>query len=129
MVHPMSAPIYPAGAQPSLPPPIAEDGCEVVPQFFPGYHNSVPQSPAARFAPSRHSTSHAISQRRAGSVKLPASPGSDGGPRRYSNGSSVSSTSTMTMHSQQQQQQQLSYQAPCYYDEAHAPPAKSGTGE
>ncbi|KAJ2886488.1 hypothetical protein H4R27_000621 [Coemansia aciculifera] len=111
MVHPMSAPIYSA----TQPPPIAEDGCEVVPQFFPGYHNNVPQSPssAVRFAQNRSSISPAVSQRRAGSIKLPSSPGSDAGPRRYSNGSSVSSTSTIPAH-HMQYQHQLSYQAPCY---------------
>ncbi|KAJ2041846.1 hypothetical protein H4S04_007597 [Coemansia sp. S16] len=109
MVHPMSAPIYSATQHP----PIAEDGCEVVPQFFPGYHNNVPQSPstAVRFAQNRSSISPAVSQRRAGSIKLPSSPGSDSGPRRYSNGSSVSSTSTIPTHHLQYQH---SHQTPCY---------------
>ncbi|KAJ2888466.1 hypothetical protein IWW38_004932 [Coemansia aciculifera] len=125
MVHPMSAPIYSNGApaQPSpLPPSIAEDGCEVVPQFFPGYSSSMPQSPSARLAQSRHSAAYASSQRRAGSIKLPPSPGSDAGPKRYSNGSSVSSTSTMSMHSQN-----LSHRASYY--EVFAPPSKNGNGE
>ncbi|KAJ2816939.1 hypothetical protein GGI24_005568, partial [Coemansia furcata] len=111
MVHPMSAPIYTS----TQPPPIAEDGCEVVPQFFPGYHNGAPHSPspAVRFAQNRSSVAPVVSQRRAGSIKLPSSPESDVGPRRYSNGSSVSSTSTIPAY-HLQYQNHPSYQTPCY---------------
>ncbi|KAJ2685419.1 hypothetical protein IWW39_004275 [Coemansia spiralis] len=107
MMHTLSAPIY----SPAQHPTIAEDGCEVVPQFFPGYCNNVPQSPssAARSSQNRNSISPAASQRRAGSIKLPPAPGSDAGPRRYSNASSVSSTSTIPGHHLPNQ-----YQAPYY---------------
>ncbi|KAJ2007846.1 hypothetical protein GGI04_001373 [Coemansia thaxteri] len=105
----------------ALPPPIAEDGCEVVPQFFPGYRTGVPQTQApgagARLV-HRHSAPQAT-QRRAGSIKLLPQPGrasapvdlqplrsapacSGAGPRRLSSGSSVSSSSTLSALQQQQ---------------------------
>ncbi|KAJ2819433.1 hypothetical protein IWW50_005457, partial [Coemansia erecta] len=62
---------------PSVPSAIAEDGCEVVPQFFPGYQPRMPAAPAttasaAPFEKPQHAYEGMRPQRRAGSVRLSA---------------------------------------------------------
>ncbi|KAJ2612573.1 hypothetical protein H4S08_002648 [Coemansia sp. RSA 1365] len=71
-----------ATAPPTVPAAIAEDGCEVVPQFFPGYlprlaavntASAAPPSPTSQRSP--HGNGGSASQRRAGSIRLAISTG------------------------------------------------------
>ncbi|PIA17422.1 hypothetical protein COEREDRAFT_14566 [Coemansia reversa NRRL 1564] len=71
-----------ATAPPTVPEAIAEDGCEVVPQFFPGYlprlaavttTSVAPPSPTSQRSP--HGYGGSASQRRAGSIRLAMSTG------------------------------------------------------
>ncbi|KAJ2725772.1 hypothetical protein GGI07_000978 [Coemansia sp. Benny D115] len=86
-------------------PPTAEDACEVVPQFFPGYQHS-PSASTTSFYPGPAAPANApahASQRRAGSVQLrrldtlPEDHRAQcaGGPRRCSDGSTLSTSSTL----------------------------------
>ncbi|KAJ2387393.1 hypothetical protein GGI23_006290, partial [Coemansia sp. RSA 2559] len=77
-----------------VPETIAEDGCEVVPQFFPGVvpTNALAMSPVSRSSPhttalkidtnvhggSLYRSARASSQRRVGSIKAASSAGSEG---------------------------------------------------
>ncbi|KAJ2778440.1 hypothetical protein H4R18_004600 [Coemansia javaensis] len=79
----------PAPPPPSVPPPIAEDTCEAVPQFFPGYEPRMTVVTAGPAPPSPLSPQSP--QRRAGSVRLAV----DAGARRGSALSSASSTATL----------------------------------
>ncbi|KAJ2787934.1 hypothetical protein GGI15_000273 [Coemansia interrupta] len=87
--------------------PVAEDGCEVVPQFFPGYQTSSAASagysrgsPASACFPSPAAGG---AQRRAGSVRVGGGGSADvgwgGAGRRRSDGSTLSNAETLVpMH-------------------------------